>query len=49
MAKEYDFNDFINLKELNIFYKSIIGVFKSNNEFGIIIDESHVFFMPNVE
>ena len=49
MAKEYDFNDFINLKELNIFYKSIIGVFKSNNEFGIIIDESHVCFMPNVE
>ena len=49
MAKEYDFCDFINLKELNIFYKSIIGIFKSNNIYGIIIDENHVSFMPNIE
>ena len=49
MAKEYDFCDFINLKELNIFYKSIIGIFKSNNIYGIIIDENHVSFMPNIK
>ena len=49
MAKEYSFSEFINIKELNIFYNSIIGVFKNNNTYGIIIDEKHVCFMPNVE
>ena len=49
MAKEYSFSEFINLKELNIFYNSIIGVFKNDNTYGIIIDEKHVCFMPNVE
>ena len=49
VAKEYNFSDYINLKELNIFYKYIIGVFKAEDSFGIIIDDKHVCFMPNVE
>ena len=49
MAKEYSFSEFINLKELNIFYNSIIGVFKIDNTYGIVIDENHVCFMPNVD
>ena len=49
VAKEYNFSDYINLKELNIFYKYIIGVFKAEDSFGIVIDDKHVCFMPNVE
>lgn len=49
MAKIYNFNKVKNLRQMNIFYKSVLNVFEYNEQFAILIDPEHICFMPNEE
>ena len=47
MAKIYNLTKLKNLKQMNIFYKSILNVFEYEEQFAILIDEKHICFVPN--
>lgn len=49
MAKIYNLSKIKNLKQMNIFYRSILNVFEYNEQFAILIDEQHICFVPNEE
>jgi hypothetical protein len=49
VAKIYNLNRLKDLKQLNIFYKSILGVFEYEEQYAVLIDESHLCFVPNEE
>ena len=49
MAKIYNFNKVKNLRQMNIFYKSVLNVFEYNEQFAILIDQEHICFMPTEE
>ncbi len=49
MAKIYNLTNIKNIKQMNIFYKSILNVFKYEEQFAILIDEKHICFVPNEE
>ena len=49
MAKIYNLTKLKNLKQMNIFYKSILNVFEYEEQFAILIDEKHICFVPNEE
>ena len=49
MAKIYNLSKIKNLKQMNIFYRSILNVFEYNEQFAILIDEQHICFVQNEE
>ncbi len=49
MAKNYILNDFKNLKQMNIYYKSIRGIYSYKDEYAILIDDTHLCIVPNSE
>jgi hypothetical protein len=49
VAKIYYLNKVKDLKQLNIFYKSILGLFEYEEQYAVLIDESHLCFLPNEE
>ena len=49
MAKNYILNDFKNLKQMNIYYKSIKGIYSYKDEYAVLIDDTHLCIVPNSE
>ncbi len=45
----YILNDSMNLKQLNIYYKAIHSVYSYQNQYAILLDDSHICFMPTEE
>ena len=49
MAKIYNLSKVKSLRQMNIFYKSILSVFEYNEQFAILLDDNHICFLPNEE
>ena len=49
MAKIYNLCKVKSLKQMNIFYKSILNVFEYEEQFAILLDDNHICFLPNEE
>lgn len=49
MAKSFILNDFKNLKQMNIYYKSIRGIYSYKNEYAVLLDDTHLCIVPDEE